>query len=431
MTPLSSSIDRRGLAIPNVFQAVHLGRLRLFLIAAIGFAMPFSRVIHVSGKLINFAFTDFFLPLALFFLVWTSLRSGIRLPAFAWFCLTIFCLLISTLANLELTLQFRGVVSLVVESVKAVLLWLYFYAMVNLVGRRTDLFLLLRSWMAGSVIVSLSGVFGSLAYQYFGMVTPFSLLYRAQGTFEDANLYAAHLTLSIFLTLVYRKISGSRSWWTWFVIAANLAGIFYSASRGSMLALAIGGGTIWLFAASMRAKFMAAAVAAILLCGVAAAPNLDRLLQANPVTRRLATATVDLHDPEANQRRSLWAEAGREFLHSPLFGVGRANFGLLAQPIPEVAYAHNTYLGLLAETGIAGFFCYAGFAAWLLFRLAAGILEGRFGEFRLAACFLLTAILTIALDGVTINIENYRGLWLALAITECFRRLYGRTEAGS
>ncbi|MCC7497131.1 MAG: O-antigen ligase family protein [Bryobacterales bacterium] len=429
--PLSASIDRRGLAIPNAFEAVHLGRLRLFLIAGIGFAMPFSKVIHASGKLINFSVSDVLLPLALFFLIWTSLRRGVRLPALALFSLTIGCLMVSTMANLELTLRFRGPVSLAVESVKAVLLWLYFYAIVNLVGRRADLFLLLRSWMASSVIVSLSGVFGSVAYQHFGMATPFSMMYRAQGTFEDANLYAAHLSLSIFLALVYQRISGSRSWWTWLVIGSNLAGIFYSASRGSMLALAISGSIVWLLVSSMRAKLIAAAAVVALALTLAAMPNLDRVLQSNPVTKRLATATVDLHDPEANQRRGLWEEAVREFLHSPFFGVGRANFGLLAEPFPEVAYAHNTYLGLLAELGLAGFLCYTSFALWLVFLLARDMAGGRFGEFRLAAGFLLMAIITAALDGATINIENYRGLWIALAVTECFRRLWGRVEARS
>ncbi len=429
--PYAGSIDGRGLVVPNVFQAIHLGRLRVFLIAAIGFAMPFSKVIEASGKMINFAVADVFLPLALFFLIWSSVRGGVRVPALALFCLTIICLLISTLVNLELTLRFRGPVSLVVETVKAVLLWLYFYAVVNLVGRRSDFHLLLKAWMAGSVIVALSGVFGSLAFQYFGLVTPFSLMYRAQGTFEDANLYAAHLSLSIFLTLVYQRVSASRSLWTWFVIASNLAGIFYSASRGSLLALAVSGGILWLFFSSVRAKLTAAIVVVTLICGVAAIPNLNRVLEANPITNRLATATVDLRNPEAEQRRGLWEEAIREFLHSPAFGVGRANYGTLANPYPEIAYAHNTYLGLLAETGLAGFLCYAGFAGWLLLLLGRNIVTGQFGEYRLAAAFVLMAVVTVALDGATINIENYRGLWIALAITECFRRLYGRAEARS
>ncbi|MCX6623630.1 MAG: O-antigen ligase family protein [Acidobacteria bacterium] len=427
----AAAINNREWAAPSVFTAVHLGRLRVFLIVAIGFAMPFSKVILASGKLINFAVADAVLPLALFFLIWTSLRGGIRLPAMPLFCLTIIVLLVSTVINLDLTLRFRGPVSLVVESVKAMLLWLYFYSVVNLVGRRSDFVLLLKAWMASSVFVSLSGVFGSLAFQYVGLVTPFSLMYRAQGTFEDCNLYAAHLSLSIFLTLVFRQVTGSRSWWTWFVIASNLAGIFYSASRGSLLALAISGGILWLFFSTMRAKVVAGVALVAVVCGLAAVPNLDRVLESNPITKRLATSTVDLHDPEAGQRRMLWEEAVREFLQSPVLGVGRANYGLLAEPLPEVAYAHNTYLSLLAETGLAGFLCYAGFAGSVLFLLGRNILTGRFGDYRLAASFVLMAVLTIALDGVTINIENYRGLWIALAITECFRRLYSQAEARS
>ena len=44
---------------------------------------------------------------------------------------------------------------------------------------------------------------------------------------------------------------------------------------------------------------------------------------------------------------------------------------------------------------------------------------------------MLAALLVVALAGVTINIENYRGLWMLLALMEAYRRVALEPQAES
>ena len=45
------------------------------------------------------------------------------------------------------------------------------------------------------------------------------------------------------------------------------------------------------------------------------------------------------------------------------------------------------------------------------------------------ASLLLASLLVVALAGVTINIENYRGLWMLLALMEAYRRVISMSQA--
>ena len=100
--------------------------------------------------------------------------------------------------------------------------------------------------------------------------------------------------------------------------------------------------------------------------------------------------------------------------------MGRGNYGLGAGGEAQaIGFAHNTYLGLLAETGILGFMTYAMVVAGIGF--PALLAANQYGHGK--ASLLVASLLVVALSGVTINIENYRGLWMLLALTESYRRV--------
>ena len=161
-------------------------------------------------------------------------------------------------------------------------------------------------------------------------------------------------------------------------------------------------------------------------------PNRQQILQSNPVTARLDTTTTNLSSPEAAQRKALWVLALHHFLESPLVGYGRGNLGVDSHSLgPEEDYAHNTYLGLLADVGVIGFLIYVlvgvravstlGRAAWRL----RGQRTGR------VALLMLAGLVTLCLCGMTINLENYRGLWMFFGLTGSFRLLYGNEVAAA
>ncbi len=409
----------------SVFERLRFDRLRVFLLVFFTFAMPFTRVFEIGGKAVNFAVADLLLPLGVLWLAWMSLSRGARIPLGGLFFTFVAAICISTLWNLNTALSLRGPASLAIETVKTISLWLYFYLVVNVVESRKDLLLLLKTWSIAGALVSAAGAAGSLAFQYGGIVSSFSAFYRAQGTFEDSNLFAAHAALSMFFTLIYRNLTGSRSLWVWVAVALDLAGILLSASRGSLLATLLSLALVWLLCSSVRAKMITALSIVVLGTLLSTVPDKQGLLSRNAALSRLTTTTVDLDNPEAAQRRRLWNTAFDQFLASPVLGCGRGNFGVAEHN--GLMYAHNTYLGLLAETGLLGFLVYMAFGGYALFVLIHGLTLPA-NPFRTATVLLLGGLLAIALAGVTINIENYRGIWMLMGIVECFRRNFLSSE---
>jgi len=98
-------------------------------------------------------------------------------------------------------------------------------------------------------------------------------------------------------------------------------------------------------------------------------------------------------------RAHFWPIAIRIFLEHPILGAGYDAFGVAFTKhdtwngVFRVEQAHNEYLQTLADAGIAGFICVAGFI-YLLFRKALATIANAVGGFRqdaaigaLAGCF--------------------------------------------
>jgi O-antigen ligase len=404
-------------------------RLLLICLTAL---LPVSRVIPVGGKLVNFSFADLVLPLALLSLAGRGLSHGmgrgLRLPLAALLLLNLGMLGASAVLNLEYALGYRSGLSLTIDLLKIISLWFYFYAMANLVESKEDFLAALKAWTFSSILIAALGVAGSLAYQKLGLETPFSLQFRAQGTFDDANLFAAHCGLSIFLVLLYRRLTPGQPGWPLLAVPVFLLAILFSASRGSMLAVGLAFATLGFLFSPARVKAGLAFLLLLGVLGLLALPGGSEALAANPVTARLTTTTVDLDNPEARQRRELWEAAIDTWRENPWFGVGRGNYGLgLRGEAGAIGIAHNTYLGLLAETGSLGFMVYAAIVG----ACVGPVLKAVFSRGQVGSGFLIAGCLVLALAGVTINIENYRGLWVLLGILECYRRVHlGHGEGG-
>jgi len=96
------------------------------------------------------------------------------------------------------------------------------------------------------------------------------------------------------------------------------------------------------------------------------------------VMTRLATVTTSVSTADIGGRVNLWKEAISLFIRHPVVGIGA---GTLYATIGT--FAHQTFLSVLAETGLVGF-------------------------------LLLTCILTIVVNQAVILPKGYSGLWLAV-----------------
>jgi O-antigen ligase len=127
---------------------------------------------------------------------------------------------------------------------------------------------------------------------------------------------------------------------------------------------------------------------------------------------------VSLQDEQAADRKELWQGAWNQIAAAPIFGMGRGNYG---------GQVHNTALEILCETGMLGLVSYAILAYWSV----AGLILERWSypshKVATGARILLIALMTVGVSGMTISIENYRGLWVLFGVGELYRRLYRDT----
>ncbi len=88
------------------------------------------------------------------------------------------------------------------------------------------------------------------------------------------------------------------------------------------------------------------------------------------VIERLATATTSISADELGGRVALWRDAYAVFLSHPILGSGGGTLPTLLS-----SAAHETFLSILAETGLIGFTLFAGILVVVL-NQAARLLKG-------------------------------------------------------
>jgi O-antigen ligase len=407
-------------------------RLRTFLIVAMIATMPINIVFgdQQSASATNMSVSDLFLPVGIALLGWLMLKGRLLLPMITLCLLSLSSTVGSILYNLDTYFRNGQTLRIAIELGKVSCLWLIFYLFINLIRTRSDLLLLIKVWVLASVVEALCGIGGSLLFQFAGIETQFSEAFRAQGTLNDSNLFAAHLGAGVLLTLLYRRLSRSAPVWSIPAIGVLAVGIYFSASRGGLLSFGVALLVLWLVAASRQEKLVSAAVGLGVLVLAVWLTSPGGPLASSPITERLRTTTTSLNDPEAQQRVGLWRAALGGFSESPALGVGSGNFAYVqAGGSAPGGRAHNTYLEILCENGLAGFLAYALFLLAVLSKLLPTERSGR-GSGRWAANgILFTALVLVGLAGLTISIENYRGLWILLALVVAYHRVYASTSA--
>lgn len=173
------------------------------------------------------------------------------------------------------------------------------------------------------------------------------------GIFNDPNdlglLFVATLPMAFYLSArggFFRRIF-------WLAVAALLLyGIFLTNSRGAFLAvMVIGGVYLW------RTR-------GLLTAGVLGSLGMALLLMLPSRAQE-----IDVDEESAFGRVDAWYEGLHMFLSHPLFGVGAGNF-------TDYNYltAHNSFVLVLAETGLAGYIlwlAFVGYCFWMMARLLA------------------------------------------------------------
>jgi len=372
----------------------------LFGLLLVVLAVPFGSLVRVPVAGMNIGVTEA--------LVWLVLAAwGMRLVArrevrlrFTWLSLALALLLGVMLISLV------GARSLE-HGAKELVKWIEVLALYLLVSHELD-----ERWLralVGAILLTggLAGLHG--VYQFVFRIGPeafvlFGRFMRAYGTFEQPNPYAGYLGLSVPIGLgllagsLIRGVQHTR--WRWSALAAGtlmlmLAAMAMSWSRGAWLGLAAAVTAMAVVAVLRTQKRLVfVTVFALLIAGGLLVGGLVRV--PSSIVQRVAdlvpfltvTDVRGMEVTDANyavlERMAHWQAAVGMWADHPWFGVGIGNYEVAypryALPTWDepLGHAHNYYLNIGAEAGLAGLVGYllvwtiAWAAAWRACRTASG-----------------------------------------------------------
>jgi O-antigen ligase len=228
---------------------------------------------------------------------------------------------------------------------------------------------MLEPWKR-KLVVRLSLICGALIsvcaiLQYYGGVWRISVprMSRVYATFGNPNFFASFIAglIPVGAALYVQK----KRPWILPAIIIMLAALYFTYSRGAWLGLMGSGLFWWIFLYKKKSIKQGIVLAVIILCVFA------------------STRSVWMRE---TSRLIIWRDTLKMFSQNPFFGIGIGRFyaefpsyaseQLLAILPPDkfiVNYAHNEFLELLVETGIAGF----GVYLWLLAVFFSTVLRNR------------------------------------------------------
>jgi O-antigen ligase len=250
----------------------------------------------------------------------------------------------------------------------------------------------------------------------------------------ESNYYALLVVLLIPLSIVFgRHERGWRRWLWWAGTSVLLLELVLTGSRGGFLGLL-------LVLVLLAFRLMKRAIPALI--GIAVALLVVLLVVPNPMTRRLLASGLsdDFRDAgveASNQQRLEVVKAGLRMVQAnPVFGVGLGNFKARVLQygqgdLEADNIAHNTYLELAAELGIAAL------ASFLLVVGAALVSLGRTARLARSAHLPLLEELAIGLHAglwgylvgaFFLSAQYEKFFWLVIFLTICLERI-ARREA--
>ncbi|MBB5957085.1 O-antigen ligase [Saccharothrix tamanrassetensis] len=276
--------------------------------------------------------------------------------------------------------------------------------LVDVAAREVPIRALLGSIVAGAAVAALGALHSMVAEGET----------RATGPLEDPNDLAYFLVAALPLLVALLDPRGSRLRsaglaLTGLVLAAGAAATF---SRGGALALTAA--VTWLVARrALPVRAVVGGMAALAALGVGvvllAGPTLDRALQEKS---HIAGTNVDT-------RELRWQAAARMVAGHPVLGVGPGGFrdgyaaaSHNAEVDEQTPVAHNMYLEVAAELGLAGFGLFVGLPA-----VAAVGSERvlRSGERRPMAA-VQASLIAVAVASTFLSQQYYLPLWSLVAV---------------
>ncbi len=212
----------------------------------------------------------------------------------------------------------------------------------------------LERYVWGMIIGSMVVVFYGIYAVYASLPAAVGGRAGAFGMYENHNDYSFIIIMVLPFIYMYWKSQASTSirLLLMLFLLACVFGIFLSLSRGGMLALVVEVGLIVIIAMDKKKRFRYLLMLSIL--GVAAISYQWAAREANQ---------GDIYTVEDSEysREELWKAGKNMVKEHPWLGVGSRRFGEFSQEYGEISHdninknAHNTYIEVIADSGLIGF----------------------------------------------------------------------------
>jgi O-antigen ligase len=296
----------------------------------------------------------------LLFMAWL-LRALLRAeplrvsPALAWAGFFLFAVLLSTLFAPDPA-------DSVFDALRYLLFVVFFFLVLQLTHTIGDVLRVVRVFVLSCTLAGAWGLYGFIALD----------LERAAGPISDPNDFAYLMVCALPLAC-YLLAEEKRRRVLWGACCVVLIGATLATlSRGALVGLAALAPWAILTRRVPLSGVLLGIVAVLSVAGLAFA------LWAPLLNDRLSVKG-HIADKNVNAREALWSGAVRMAADRPFTGVGPGRFGIESSayvrnnpvPLGEDPVVHNSYLHVLAETGLLGLVGFVGFLAssW---RLLAG-----------------------------------------------------------
>jgi|GEM_PF-1095705 len=242
---------------------------------------------------------------------------------------------------------------------------------------------------------------------------------RAVGVQGDPNLLAANLVAMLPLAY-YLFVHGSTKWLKRlhiFSITSLVLAVFFTVSRGGLLALLFVGGSL----TKKNIKRFSTIIVMGLMLILFSLYAKDLFLKRTTIETTLSGRT-SLESSAAN-RIQIIREGLNLWLHNPIFGVGLTN---TKERVKEqlhqrgiaggsIIMIHNAYMLVLAEFGSIGFLLYMGFFL-LAFKALARLSRHQDAYFNEIAGYLRIALLSHMITSCFLGNWYELMLWITLAL---------------
>jgi O-antigen ligase len=232
--------------------------------------------------------------------------------------------------------------------------------------------------------------------------------YRSLGFFQDPNLYAGYLLVSLSVLLFLSTVRPSALLPVQALVVVG--GVVTTGSRGALASLALLAAFTAVMVNSARLRAMLLALTGVAVAaGYVVLQLRDTGQQVLGVDRLFDASTRVEQDP----RLELWQKAVSLWMDSPVWGIGLGQFerftvGIGGYRHGDVGHiTHNSFLFVLVAFGAIGLVVFLWMFAWILRHLYRAT-----GLSRNSRHALASGLLVIASQMMTLNLQNLRYVWV-------------------